>query len=206
MSTATQRAEWRAAWARRAKAQANNEPLMVDAWVVRQRLMMLRRRGNSLAAIAATAGVSQAAVYRIWSRQTRRVLAPTATAILAITPGGPAAQYTDATGTRRRLQALFLLGYSGQRLASMLDVTIETVSEITTGQRPQVLVSTAEAVRLLHDRLWNIPPVAVSKGERISIGQACGHARRNDWAPSAAWDEDTIDDPKAKPGGVRKVA
>lgn len=206
MSTATQRAEWRAAWARRAKAKAEGQPLTVDAHLVRRRLAMLQRRDSSLASIADAAGVSRAAVYRIWSRRTRTVLAHVATAILAVTPGSTADQYTDATGTRRRLQALFYLGYSGQRLADMLGLTIETVCEITSGQRPRVLASTAEAVKCLHGHLWKILPVATSKGERISIGQARSHARRNGWAPSAAWDDDTIDDPKVRPAGVHSGA
>jgi lambda repressor-like predicted transcriptional regulator len=203
VSSPAQRAQWRAAASRRSRALGAGQPLTVEAKVVRRHLAKLRRRGSSLASIADTAGVSRATVYRIWARQTRLVLAPVAEAITAVTPASTTAQYVDATGTRRRLQALFVLGYSGQRLADMLGVTIESICEITTGRRTRVLASTAQAAQRLHDQLWNKPPAAATKGERISISQARSHARRNGWPPSAAWDDDTIDDPKARPAGVR---
>lgn len=203
MSTAAQRHAWRAEWRRRKQTKDAGGSFTTDAREVRRHLKLLHHRhGRSLASIADAAGVSRPAVYCIWQGKRRTIHTHTANAILAVTPGSATAQSVDATGARRRLQALSCIGYGGQHVADLLGMTIESVCAITAGSRPRVFVSTADAVKRLHDQLWDTPPMATTKGDRIAIGQARGRARRNHWAPSAAWNDETIDNPKARPAGV----
>jgi hypothetical protein len=76
----------------------------------------------------------------------------------------------DATGTRRRVQAL------ARRLAG--------------GQVPPDF---ADRVRRLYDQLWNVTPVG------LAADRARAAARRFGWVSPLAWDDHEIDVPAATP-------
>lgn len=96
----------------------------------------------------------------------------------------------DATGTRRRLQALSAIGWRWADLAAHLGGTWQTVQDMAIGGRPTVMVTTADRVRVLYARLSATPgPSEVSRRRAAEKG----------WAPPAAWDDDLIDDPTASP-------
>jgi hypothetical protein len=93
------------------------------------------------------------------------------------------------TGTRRRLQALAAIGWTSTDLAVRLGVDRTAVSENMRYEGP-VLVTTAARTRALYDELSMTPgPSAIARARALAKG----------WAPPLAWDDDTIDDPKAKP-------
>jgi len=94
----------------------------------------------------------------------------------------------DATGTRRRLQALQAAGYSLSALGAALGVSEQAVSLWL--RRDVVEAATAAKVSALFG-CWQLRPGPSAR--------AAGYARRKGWAPPLAWDEDTIDDPAAKP-------
>lgn len=93
----------------------------------------------------------------------------------------------DATGTRRRLQALAALGWSWHNLAPMFGCTRGAVSLWVRGRH--VHAETRERVRAVYETLAGTAgPSAESRRRAVQRG----------WAPPQAWD-DTIDDPDATP-------
>lgn len=76
-------------------------------------------------------------------------------------------------------------------------MSTRTVWSLTNPAAPAdalIMVSTRDAVRRLYDELsWTVPPPSRIR----SRAQRMAAARR--WAPPLAWDDETIDDPKARP-------
>jgi hypothetical protein len=105
----------------------------------------------------------------------------------------------DATGARRRLQALATLGYDSDYLAPLIGRRRETTFSLLTGRQPKVAREHDERIRRVYDDLWDKPRVGATKGERISISKAKGRAIRRGYAPPLQWDDDSIDDPNAEP-------
>ena len=95
--------------------------------------------------------------------------------------------HVDATGTRRRLQALARMGWSYSHLAPMFGVSHQAVSSWT--KTATVHRSTRLRVCAVYDELWDVPgPSAKSR----RLGELYG------WAPPLAFDDDNIDDPRAQ--------
>jgi hypothetical protein len=63
----------------------------------------------------------------------------------------------------------------------------------------QVTKATAAAVVALYDELWNATPTAGSASLAGGITRAKKVAQGYGWPPPMAWDDDTIDDPAARP-------
>jgi hypothetical protein len=95
--------------------------------------------------------------------------------------------YTDATGTRRRLQALIAIGWPIRELARQMGWT-GNPGLLLYGERQQVHKHTAALVADVYDRLWDVP------GPSVRSRRA---AARAGYAPPLAWDD--IDDPAATP-------
>jgi transcriptional regulator with XRE-family HTH domain len=110
------------------------------------------------------------------------------------------AGYIDATGTRRRLQALAALGWSARAIAERFGYSEVTVS----GWFRANLVSrrTVARIRGWYDELSMTPPPTRTRAERYSVGTTRGRARAAGWHPPLAWDDDLIDDPNASPEPV----
>lgn len=100
----------------------------------------------------------------------------------------------DATGTRRRVQALACLGWSAAELSRSLGRNRSYLAKAI--DRDRVHPTTAAAVEALYDRLsmtWCTTPTAA---------RTAATARAAGWVPPLAWDEGAIDDPTATPYGV----
>ncbi|MBP2341054.1 transcriptional regulator with XRE-family HTH domain [Saccharothrix coeruleofusca] len=97
-------------------------------------------------------------------------------------------RWIDATGTRRRLQALWALGWSGPHIADRLGITPRAVSYLLAGQT--VTTSTADRVRQVYDELSMHPGPSA---------RARALAQKRRWVPPLAWDDDEIDTPDARP-------
>lgn len=108
----------------------------------------------------------------------------------------------DATGTRRRLQALMRCGYSLPVLAARLGCSRQELRR-KLHERGTVTAATARAVADLYDDLWDQPPPGSSRQEKCSASRSRNYARERGWPPPAAWDDDPgphfIDDPAAVP-------
>lgn len=180
---------------------------------VQEHIQHLQDNGISMKRLAKLSGISLSTLGAIkWGRKERngqqytRVTKNTADRIQAIqpapghvAPGRP----INAAGTRRRLQALMCLGYAKQELGRRINVTPANMSTLM--RQDQVTAGTARKVTTLYEQLWNKPRTATDHRTRISVSRATRYARTHGYAPPLAWDDDTIDDPTAKPTGLEIV-
>lgn len=101
-------------------------------------------------------------------------------------------RFVDATATRRRLQALMVIGHSSRTLAELLGHGDHSgVLDITNGT-PKIRALTELKVAAIYDDLWDKPGPAK---------RTAGIAKRKGWSPPLAWDDDTIGDPNSTPCG-----
>lgn len=94
----------------------------------------------------------------------------------------------DATGTRRRIQALAAIGWSLAEQSRRLGMERSAAHAMTT--RAWVTVETAAKVAALYDELAMTPGTST---------RARCDARRRGWPVPLAWDEEDLDDPAATP-------
>lgn len=106
----------------------------------------------------------------------------------------------DATGTQRRIQALMWNGWSMGLLSARAGCTRQTLRRLLLG-RTRVAPSTAARIRVLYAGLWDQAPPARNRLEKRAVTDARRYARERGWVPPAAWDDDEIDDPAARPAG-----
>jgi hypothetical protein len=178
----------------------------VDAGPAREHLRDLAGHGIGWRRAATLAGVGNGTVSKLLfggpgeRPPTRRIRPETAAKILAVRPSLDtlgAKALVDATGPRRRLQALVALGHSQASLARRLSITPQNFTMTMTNQR--LTAATARGIRDLYDQLWDVRPDETSHRTRIAASRARNTARANGWPPPAAWDDDQIDDPAALP-------
>jgi hypothetical protein len=93
----------------------------------------------------------------------------------------------DPTGTRRRLHALMRIGWSADLIGAEFDITGDAVKQWMINRR--VRRETAAKVAALYDRWWDAPGPSVKTAAR---------AKANGWPPPMAWNDDEIDDPRAR--------
>lgn len=99
--------------------------------------------------------------------------------------------YVDATGTRRRLQALAVEGWSIVRLAELTGLSERSLFSALY-DRDRVQVGTARAVAAVYQRI-------AGQGGAPGGANIAGRARRRGWHDCYAWPDHTIDDPAATP-------
>jgi transcriptional regulator with XRE-family HTH domain len=191
----------------RVRQRAYGRPAYVDAEPVRQHVRRLMAARLGAKRVAHLAGVAPSVVGKLLYGDPRRGMGPsrrirpaTAEKLLAVRAGldNLADQtLTDATGTRRRLQALMARGWSQAKLATRLGVLPTNFSG--TMEAEQVCASLVRAVRTLYDKLWDTPPPEATHRDKIAASRARNYARLRGFVPPQAWDDDTIDDPGAQP-------
>lgn len=187
----------------------------VDAQPAREHVKLLSEQGMGWKRVAEKAGIQSSTVRKLMYGDPRRKtpLAPskqvrreTADKILAVTLDLANAAIVDATGTRRRLQALVAIGWSQTRLADQLGWNVGNFNSLILGRDcPRVQHDTQVRVRALYDRLWNVPPVAANGHQKGGITYAKRVAAKRGWVPPMAWDDETIDDPAARPHSGNRV-
>ncbi|MFF4403768.1 hypothetical protein [Streptomyces sp. NPDC001404] len=188
---------------RRQKAYGRWQPL-VDAEVVRAHLQVLRQSGLGIRRIAELAGVTYSTISRLlysFGGQPPRttVRQSTARRILAIRPDLALladGALVDATGTRRRIQALAARGWTHRALAPRLGIDELYVGDLT--QQNTVTSRHARKVVEIYNLLWDADPLQHGVSPS-SATRARARAEREGWAPPMAWDDETIDDPTAQP-------
>jgi DNA-binding CsgD family transcriptional regulator len=185
----------------------------VDATPAREHVKRLMTEGIGLKRIARLAGVGVSTVgYIIYGRTERgegprkRIEKRVADAILAVKPGienMACGAHMDATGTQRRIQALVSIGYSISFIGERIGIQRGNMSKLMdgTGLTPR----TALKVRALYEELWDQPNAPTEHHAKVAATRARNMAKARKWAPPMAWDDDTIDDPAAKPEGVDLV-
>jgi transcriptional regulator with XRE-family HTH domain len=174
--------------------------LKVDAEPVRAHIMALKDAGVGDRAIVELSGVSRSALQIIrrgrpgLNRPPRtEVLSRTAEKILAIPLDADNRRYgvrVSATGSLRRLRALHAIGWTQTEIARRIGWTLQNLNRYFISDPEMINRGTAVDIARVFDQLQLIP----GPSER-----ARRHAKKLGWPPPLAWDEDTIDDPDAKP-------
>jgi hypothetical protein len=192
----------------RLRAYGRWQPPYVDAAPVREHVLTLKAAGIGWERVARIAGVPPATVsYLLYGcpaagrPPSGRIRPGAAARLLAVIPSldllaGKAR--TDAAGTRRRLQALAAAGHTREALRGRLGIRDESnFSKLLTCDR--VSAATARAVRGLYDELWDVPPDESTPQAAALARRARKRAAALGWPLPMAWDDDTIDDPAARP-------
>ena len=172
--------------------------MYVDAGPSRERVRALLAAGVGLQRIAQQSGVGHGTLTHLLygsygQRQrppARRVRRDTEAKLLALSdPRLNLAPSTlvDATGTRRRLQALAAIGWSTPLLAQHLGRHRGPLRR--NFYERSVKASTAQAVQRLYDQLWDTKPPENTTRERMAASKARNTASRNEWQPPLAWDD-----------------
>ena len=181
----------------------------IDGDLVRAHLRDLMAAGMGWKTIAAAAGLSASTVYPILYGRNhddpthpqhrpprKRITREVAEKLLAVTPVLADGALVDATGTRRRIQALAAIGWTLAELATRLGI-LRSNLRLHKPTLRYVTERTRRQVQELYDELWNQPPQGPS-GDRMRAW-----ARALGWVPPMAWDDDRIDDPRAQAAGGR---
>lgn len=179
----------------------------VEAKPVRDHIRMLLKV-MSLAAIALDAGLTYGAVQRIWrgysqprrrSSPPREIRAKDAAAVLAV-KANPLDRGrrgdVDATGARRRLHALMREGWTLDAIAAVAGLGRRTLDAISTGENAVIRRKTHQAICRAFDVCWGQDVSTVRKVRQPD-------SVRDRLVPGLAWDDEEIDNPRARPKGVR---
>lgn len=199
--------EAKARWARRRRrliGYGQWQPF-VDAEPARQHVLAIRATGMGLRTISSHTGVTVATLdHLIYGNSpyppAARIRTESARTLLAYWPalddydGG---SVIDATGTRRRLQALAAIGWPVSALHQHIDfVTVSSLERLRFNQ--QVTARVARAVRDVYG--WASAGQAEDHGITGWIAvRARNQAASRNWAPPNTWDDDTIDDVDVHP-------
>lgn len=184
---------------RRARKQYNvnrqlGRPALVDATPAREHLKALART-MTWGQIAEDSGFGARTLQFIAEGRRTQIRRSTCEQILTVTPRNSApGKYLDATGFRRRLQALRAIGYSAARLAQAANTAEARIQLVCNGGQPTVRYTLAEKILKVYSDLSQTPAPAGRSATRTMR-----HAAANSWAPPAAWDDDAIDNPQAVP-------
>ncbi len=176
------------------------QTVMVDAGPVRAHLLALRAAGIGNRRIGELSGVSRSALQKMSRNRPgtedplrSNVWRSTANRILAIPLEVDNRGYgvrIDSTGSLRRLRALQAIGWTQTEIAHRIGWTLQNLNRYFISNPAMINRGTAVTIAKLFNELQLIP----GPSERSRR-----HARKHGWAPPLAWDEDTIDDPAAKP-------
>lgn len=165
----------------------------VDSARAREHICRLVDLRWTYEAIGSATGINPTFVLYLHRGDCRLVRADYERRILAIPLEPSASASVDATGARRRIQALARIGWSSRRVAERVGCSHRTLQNISAGQTEWISPRMAGRISAVYDELWATP--GPDKGV-ASKARTLGHA------PPLAWDDDTIDDPAARPEGV----
>lgn len=193
-------------------ARDRGEPRLVDAQPVREHVSRIHAQGLPLTTIAVLAPVAYVVVSRLMYGApadgyppSRRLLAENAKALLAVSMCAVGTEgVTIAVGTMRRLQALAWAGWPAPYVAPRVPLNPDYMRRLMRGHTGStVTVETARGVAAVFRELWAADPVA-SGVPAVKAGQVRALSAGRGWVSGLAWDD--IDDPDAKPQGVRREA
>lgn len=167
----------------------------IDPTPTRTHAELLIARGWTQAQISVAAGLNSAQVSEVLAGKYATVRRRTADAILSVpldaTPPIPR-RIVDATGTRRRLQALMVLGHTLPDIAHRAGVGASTLQQIARGKWVQIRATNAAKVTRVYRELS-----LVSAPPSLHAEKARNDAMANGWHGPMAWDN--IDDPACVP-------
>lgn len=167
-----------------------HQPVRIDATPVRERLQEWVNQGYSQTQIADATGKKSGDISKILNGQP--TIAPSVAARILRSPGPtglPSKAMVDSTGTLRRAQALYAIGYPIYRIAEGVPMATNHLGRLLNRQPAAVSLAIAEGMKALYEQLrW-----------RPGFSHFAIHdARRRGFHGPFAWDGN-IDDPDAKP-------
>lgn len=147
--------------------------------------------------IAARSGVSPSPVRNLAAGRSTTILRTTRDAILGIPKPKPGARpacngFVDATGSRRRLQALCAVGFGLPYLSRRLGISIQGLGVVRRGVRANIRITAHQKIARLYDELWDQDPRDHGTPPE-TIAALHLHATRRGWPRPAALDDDLID-------------
>lgn len=162
---------------------------------------VLVRAGMSATDIASRAGIDERTVQSVLSGKYPVIMDITEECILGVPM--PPDDYmpvvdgkADATGARRRLQALAVRGFPLSFVSPRVGSKESSLNVVRSGARTKILISRMVLIRRVHEEFCDLDPLKLGIGQReSSIAQAV--ARRGKWLPTEAWED--IDDPACEP-------
>lgn len=182
-------------------------PAFVPIELVRAHVEELRSHGIGTRRLAEVSGVSARLIQAVvtGTRGPRdgeqlTVNRRAAAALMAVRPSAALvapSRLIDATGTRRRLQALLAIGWSRAELARRMGMTPTATGRIMRAE--SCAISSARKVHALYEELWDQAPPAATGPQRQSVARARADAAARGWVSAMAWDDESIDDPAAVP-------
>lgn len=172
---------------------ALGKPAMVDATPARERIAELRKT-HTWVSISKTTGIAESNLYYIANGTRTEIQRTTQDAILAVQHGPKPVDtlQVDAIGSRRRLQALMVVGHSVRLLARECRIAKDRARDIALGQQPTVRADVAERIADAYMRLA-FRPAPVNKFTQRTRNLAAARG----WHGPLAWDD--IDDPNCQP-------
>lgn len=165
----------------------------IDSTPACDRVHELLAAGWNQRQIADAANCSERAISEAAQRIHPTMPRTTLQQILAIDPGQPVPQplqYADATGSRRRLQALLVIGHPARDIAAAVGLNAGPLVLIARGIRQQVRPNTRERITAIYPA-WTRAPGTCDRTRTW--------AQKYGWHGPLAWDSNTIDDPNAQP-------
>lgn len=173
----------------------------VDAEPVRQHVRELMAAGIGYARIAQAANVGVSTInHMLYERsgrpRTEHLNHEVARRILAVDVSQVPTGVVDATGTKRRLQALMTVGWPAGHLGSLLNLHPVHVRGLH--RQSKVYATTAHAMAVTYNRLWDKNPEHYGVSKMVA-NRSRSYGRANGWPPPAAWDDDALDDPTQGP-------
>lgn len=180
----------------RQKAYGRWELEYVDSQPVREHLAALKAAGMGARAVADASGLCRSTIRTVTVGKrgrgpSTRILKRNADAILAVPIPTMVRNHSgnvDATGTRRRVQALIAYGYSQRDISRRLGYAADNLSTLVHGDLTTVKQSTHDRVAALFDELSTRPGTDT---------RARNRGLREGWPLPLDWDDDEIDNPTA---------
>lgn len=162
----------------------------VAAGPARQHVRMLLKSGRTTESIARETKLSPTTVWGVHSGRLDPILQATAAKLLDVRPSVDDKALVDSTGAVRRLRALVVMGHKQETLAAEVGCSYTRISDLTHERFPQITAVLDREIRAAYEKLWMM--LGPSEHGR-------SRARRYGWYGPLAWDDDTIDDPRAVP-------
>lgn len=185
---------------RKMRATSYQDGRLVDAGPAAERIRYLNtRHGYTIAEIAELSGVGTTTLTKVRNGRQQSVSSITRDALFGVKPRTEPTGYVDATGTRRRLEALAAIGWSLEQIAEASGFHDTVLRRFRRGAQPRVHIESAERVKAVYDELSMRPAPADTRERRGAVKQVLSRAEREGWLPPMAWDDDQIDDPDYTP-------
>lgn len=168
--------------------------LSVQAWAALDRM---HAAGRTVSDIAATAGIERRVLMcMIWCRSHRgqkTIRYSRAVALIKAETTPAAGGLVDATPSRRRLQALAVMGWRQLDIGPLCGLDATVISVIQAGRVKRTAAAKAKAIAALYVRIQDLRGPSDSTATR---------ALTRGWSPPAAWDDP--DDLAERPKGAAR--